>query len=64
MTCSSKTAGHRAKVTENLDLRVVERIWGTFDLEAFQVILGPFGARLKVPINSKTASSRAKPTKT
>ncbi len=41
MTCKAKTGGSTAKQIEIWDSRVtVERIWHTFDLIVFKVILG------------------------
>ncbi len=48
MSCNSKTARHRAKLSEIWDSwMLVTYTWGTYDLVVFNVILGSFGARSK-----------------
>ncbi len=55
MICISKTDGRRAKQTEIWDPGIlVTKIWGTFGLVGFKVILGSFGALVsKLPVSQK-----------
>ncbi len=55
MACNSKMAGRRAIRSEIWESGViVTRIWGTFDLLVFKVILGSFGAFVsKWPVTQK-----------
>ncbi len=64
MACNLKTAGFRMKQSEiwpGGGVRVIVTcIWNTLDLLVFKVILGLFGARLKIACILKMFNCRAK----